>query len=669
MTFGLNLGEVEAFTFPGEDDIGRVTTFSSLYPNDEKDNGQSTSNDYVYPDDVISRRQVQVKSTIKRAIARLGSVTDLPSGNMHLDPQLALLVHTRYVPLWLPPVGRSQIPCASIRNTNTNNNNNNTLLFFCRDTLQKIEGKYGTGSALVLVVQLWLCIFVAVMCIVWVAAIIVPFLLLEGKSGKAPGGRNIVDILHLHGIREAGLLYSYFPSYSLKESAYRFDLAYPFVLLATYLYALLMLVRYTLKGFPSFPLQDKKTAPGFLSLFGLFSIHKGNQRKFSNVAFSSWNFNLVSIETSRQYRRGMRQKFQIMLQESTLEKSKIDVKMFNALKGHNILLFFTTAFIWPFMIGALIIGINQTMINMESLEDDLGTKYAPAIAVWLLTRVSSTLNGYLLSIEKWPKSFKYLYQLRFARYFFTRAFALGSLVYYMYHNIKFQDDFVSHGNPYNDTCKEEIFGEFFYRLAVAHLVCDCFLCNLYIIIRRLMGKAVALNIEESLVEVAYLLGLYLTGVLLAPYIGFVIALQVLVQYKFNKFALHRHYKVPGPEIAYQSPSLFSWLIRVMLLSALVISSFPVVYFMYAKHPNCGPHMGSTVAQIVSSWVDTSPIFVKALIRWFLHPLLLTSLVVLCIMGMLFLRVRLKESKQSNEELIRHSSRNQRELQLMSSTSP
>ena len=103
----------------------------------------------------------------------------------------------------------------------------------------------------------------------------------------------------------------------------------------------------------------------------------------------------------------------------------------------------------------------------------------------------------------------------------------------------------------------------------------------------------------------------------------------------------------------------------MLIAALVISSFPVVYFMYAKHPNCGPHMGSTVAQIVSVWVDESPIFVKTLLRWVFHPLLLLSFVVICVTGMLFMRTRLRESKQSNEELIRHSSRNVRELQTIS----
>jgi len=102
----------------------------------------------------------------------------------------------------------------------------------------------------------------------------------------------------------------------------------------------------------------------------------------------------------------------------------------------------------------------------------------------------------------------------------------------------------------------------------------------------------------------------------------------------------------------------------MLLSALVISSFPVVYFMYARHPNCGPHMGSTVAQIMSDWVDTSPIFVKTLLRWFLHPLLLVSFVIICVMGMLFMRTRLRESKHNNDELIRHSSRNQRELKTI-----
>ena len=395
-----------------------------------------------------------------------------------------------------------------------------------RDVLQKIEGKYGTGAAMLLVVQLWLCMFLAFVCILWAAAIVVPFLLLEGKSGKAPSGRTLGDILQLHNLQEAGFLYSYYPGNSVKESAYRFDLAFPFVLLATYLYALLILVRYSLKGFPSFPLQGKKTAPGFLSLFGLFSIDKRNQRKFSNCAFASWNFNLVSIETSRQYRRGMRQKFQIMLQESRLEKNQVDIQMYNALRGHNIMLFFTSTLVWPFIVSALCIGINQIMRRMESIESDIGTKYAPAIAIWLLMKTASTLNRLLFVLERWPKSFRFLYQLRFTRYFFTRAFALGSLVYYMYHNIKFQDDFMSHGNPYSETCKEQIFGEFFYRLALVNLVCECFLCNLYIIIRRIMGKAVTLNFEESLVEVAFLLGLYLTGVLLAPYIGFIIAIQV-----------------------------------------------------------------------------------------------------------------------------------------------
>ncbi|UPQ99817.1 hypothetical protein HOP50_04g31260 [Chloropicon primus] len=621
MTFGLNLGEVEAFTFPGEDDVGRATTFSNSYASDHKENngGYGAQDDHAFPDDVITRRQGQVKSTIKRAIRRLSSVTEYTRGRMHLDPQLTLLVHIS-------------------------------------------RGKIRHGAAMVLIVESWLSMYVALMCIVWVAAVIVPFVLLEGKSAKAPEGPGVMDVLQVQNLQEAGFLYSYYPSYSSKESAYRFDLAYPFLLLATYLFGLLTLVRYSLKGFPAFPLQDKKTAPGFLSLFGLFSIDRRNQKKFSNVAFSSWNFNLVSIETSRQYRRGMRQKFQIMLQEAALEKNSVDIQMYNALKGHSIVLFFTSVLIWPFMVGAVVIGINSVMTEMESIEDSMGTKYAPAIAVWLIMKASSTSNRILINLEKWPKSFRYLYQLRFARYFFTRAFGLGSLVYYMYHNIKFQDDFMSRGNPFQQTCPEQRFGEFFYRLAVTNLVCECFLCNLYIIIRRNMGKAVVLNVEESLSEVAFLLGLFLTGVLLAPYIGWIIALQALVHYKFNKFALRRHYKAPNYEIAYESSSLSSWLIRVVLIAAMVISSFPVVYFMYAKHPNCGPHMGSTVAQITSEWVDTSPIFVKTLLRWFFHPLLLLSFVVICITGMLFMRTRLRESKQSNEDLIRHSSQNQRELQ-------
>lgn len=98
MTFaGLNIGEVEAFTFPGEDDIGRATTFSNSYGDDLKENNGygSGPNDPSFPDDVITRRQVQVKATIKRALARLSSVSDYPKKKIHLDPALAFLVHIR----------------------------------------------------------------------------------------------------------------------------------------------------------------------------------------------------------------------------------------------------------------------------------------------------------------------------------------------------------------------------------------------------------------------------------------------------------------------------------------------------------------------------------------------------------------------------------------------
>ena len=96
MTFGLNLGEVEAFTFPGEDDVGRATTFSNSYASEHKDNsGYGGQDDHAFPDDVITRRRGQVKSTIKRAIRRLSSVTEYPRGRTHLDPQLTLLVHIR----------------------------------------------------------------------------------------------------------------------------------------------------------------------------------------------------------------------------------------------------------------------------------------------------------------------------------------------------------------------------------------------------------------------------------------------------------------------------------------------------------------------------------------------------------------------------------------------
>lgn len=181
---------------------------------------------------------------------------------------------------------------------------------------------------MVLIVQVWVSLFVGLMCIVWVAAVVLPFVFLEGKAARPAEGPSVTDVLQVQNLQEAGFLYSYYPRYSEKESAYRFDLAYPFTLLATYVIGLLVLVRYSLKGFPAFHLQDKKAAPGFLSLFGLFSIDRKNQKKFSNATFSSWNFNLVSIETSRQYRRGMRQKFQIMLQEAALEKNKVDIQMF-----------------------------------------------------------------------------------------------------------------------------------------------------------------------------------------------------------------------------------------------------------------------------------------------------------------------------------------------------
>ncbi len=51
---------------------------------------------------------------------------------------------------------------------------------------------------------------------------------------------------------------------------------------------------------------------------------------------------------------------------------------------------------------------------------------------------------------------------------------------------------------------------------------------------------------------------------------------------------------------------------------------------------------------------------QTLLRWFFHPLFLVSMVVICVMGMKFMQTRLRESKHSNEELIRHSSR-EREL--------
>ena len=98
MTYGLNLGEVEAFTFPGEDSFsGNVTTFSNKHSSDGKENGfAASSNEYAaYPDDVISRRQVQVKSTIKRALVRLASVSGYTAKTTPIDPQLAYLLHTR----------------------------------------------------------------------------------------------------------------------------------------------------------------------------------------------------------------------------------------------------------------------------------------------------------------------------------------------------------------------------------------------------------------------------------------------------------------------------------------------------------------------------------------------------------------------------------------------
>lgn len=77
-------------------------------------------------------------------------------------------------------------------------------------------------------------------------------------------------------------------------------------------------------------------------------------------------------------------------------------------------------------------------------------------------------------------SFRYGYHLRLVRQLVARACSFGSVVYYVYSDMK-------HKNG-GETCKEEVYGEFWYRFCITALVFDNLLTSLYIVIRRTMGK-------------------------------------------------------------------------------------------------------------------------------------------------------------------------------------
>ena len=77
----------------------------------------------------------------------------------------------------------------------------------------------------------------------------------------------------------------------------------------------------------------------------------------------------------------------------------------------------------------------------------------------------------------------------------------------------------------------------------------------------------------------------------------------------------RHYKGPELRDQYQSSSLSSWLIRVMLIAAGHLS-FPVVYFMYAAPELGAPHGIHRGADCLC--VGGRAPSVKTLLRWVFH---------------------------------------------------
>ena len=565
-----------------------------------------------FAEDLLSRRQAQVESTVQRTLARLSALPRIPHAKQPIDPHHAALLSAR-------------------------------------GAMRKMEGKYGSAAVMLEVAWLWLGLFVLTMGAIWLSLIVLPFLMPGEDVISRQSTTDVINLVQIYGVHKIGALYSYYPKTSTAD--WKFDLAFPLILLSTYLYALLMLIRFSMKRFPLFHVDNGNELASILS----FQKRKeaANQiALFSKAAFSSWDFKLTSIETSRQYRRGLRQKFQNLLQDLTIERTQVRARSFASIKVKSLVRFFSGTMVWPGITVAAGFAAFEIMAHMEEFEDTFGFKYAQTLAIWLLTKVAGATNRALFHFERWAPGDRITFglgyfEMKLLRQFLTRIGIFGCLVYYIFNDVKYHNNDVLY-------CKEQAFGEFWYRLALTYFVCEGILCNVYIYILRMMGKPIPLPFEEALVEIAHLLGLFLCGVFLSPLLGFIIALHALLQYAFNKKALigKGFYKAPDYRLAYMSPCRTSWLVRFVLVITVILSSFPQVFFMYVKHANCGPHGGLSVVDVFSQWLEDAPKPVTTIWRWTVHPVTLLSGLVLCVSVLIVLKRRLNKANSQQDEILR-----------------
>ncbi|MCO5552420.1 hypothetical protein L7F22_005931, partial [Adiantum nelumboides] len=531
----------------------------------------------IFQDKNIAERQAKVQITMQEARERIGQLVkprqdDKHSGT-HLLERLMQMVENR----------------KCVRNIAL------TLVSFCkkvhgwrpwRNSLKEIEGKFGSAVLLTFVFLRFVLLLNAILTVLWIVSIVIPFLISPPKS---------FSWVHF------------------------FDI-----------------------GFKSF-FQEAFLTAGWMAILTRIARRLSVSSKilisgsevthpFCTLVFGSWDFGISSPEAASRLRKGLRMHFREMLADISAHEKKLLISSTTSKRYKRYL---ALGMLWPLQIAASVTIIVFLVSEAEKVNRTFKTEYAQSLLLTLLSMIAPLSIPFLVQLEDWNSATSERVVL--LKLFSLRLVNVCTLFYRLYMalaqaahvkagnqllactshkgcpdgfaccNTNSGKEWVSctanQGQVCMPGCMENVVAKQLLRLMLTNTFVSVAWDLVYgVICQRVLKAKRQLSIENLVIDIVYLESLVWVGSSFSPVAPTLGLFCNFMVFSYMKFSLRRFYE---PMKKPYSASRTSNLTHGLLLLALILCSLPASATLVQKSSGvCGPIAeNSSMYKTLSDYIE------------------------------------------------------------------
>ncbi|XP_033113350.1 transmembrane channel-like protein 7 isoform X2 [Anneissia japonica] len=506
------------------------------------------------------------------------------------------------------------------------------LLWFevWRSSIKEVEGKFGTAVVSYFVFLKWMMFLNIYIFLLMFLFVVIPQVALNTSSNKVDNATCVVSyentISNVTGIQllldffegtgwmeKTALFYGFYVPSTLAITftahTYNLPLAYILVSISYFVLSLLLMVRYTGRGFKE-----------------NLANQEDRYYKYCNKVFGSWDCSLN--DTNNAYLKHSSIHYDLT---SVLEEERLILKRQSRTIGKKIGLvivrFIVNFFVLVILGGAgyliyftselAVLNENESAVTSNSFASLL-ISYLPSIVITLLNAIIPMIFNVLVRFEEYSPQFEI--NLTLSRTVLLRLASLAVLIASYYPQIICED------NEKDDTCSfcsssglrcwETYIGQQFYKLCITDFVAVVGVVVFWEFPRKLAAKyfhfglAKALGqmefeIPKNVLAIVYSQAICWVGSFYSPLLPSICLLKCIIFFYLKKWSL-LYNMIPSnrPYRASRSGNFF----MVILLITFMLCVIPVGYSMVKVLPSrgCGPFrdldsMWDSLVNTVDGW--------------------------------------------------------------------